>query len=555
MKVFIHKHHRLLFYSAWIILGLVQARFTELQDDEAYYWVYSRFPAWGYFDHPPMIAMLVKWGYAIFPNELGVRLFCLLLNTGSILLIEKLVNRKNPFLFYAIVLSIGMMQAGGFMAAPDIPLLFFTALFFWAYKRFTPDPSALNTFLLGLSMSLLFYSKYQAILIVVFTLLSNPRLLARYQTWIAGLLALVLFGPHLWWQYQNNWISIRYHLFENKVTDYNISFTLNYLLGQLLMPGPLAGFILLPAAFLYRPGNAMERAMKFTLAGTYLFFLLSSFRGKVEMNWTSPAMVPLIVLSYYYLEQHDGWRKWIYRLLPVTLLLVLAARVIMLFDILPVKKIVFRFHMWKKWPQEMKRITGGNLVVLNNSYQRASKYWFYTGQTTYSLNYYQRRMNNYNFWPLEDSVLGKPVYYLDIKSPFVFNDSLKYPLGYVVYKYDSCYASYAKIQVSVQPANVVVENQKEVLLKCTFHIPQHYSDFINMHPPENDTIRIGLFSGKKFIKDVFLPFRLTQVNENPVAEFPFNPGLPKGKYFMRFAINTGIYTPTHNSDKISLVVK
>src|SRR6187455_799449 len=146
MNLFFQKHHRLLFYSSWLLLALAQSASTELIADEAYYWVYSRFPAWGYFDHPPMIAMLVKWGYAIFPNELGVRLFCLLLNTGSILLIEKLINRKNPFLFYAIVLSIGLMQAGGFMAAPDIPLLFFTALFFWTYRRFTSDLSALNTF-------------------------------------------------------------------------------------------------------------------------------------------------------------------------------------------------------------------------------------------------------------------------------------------------------------------------------------------------------------------------------------------------------------------------
>ena len=74
MREFFRKNHRFLFYSSWIILGLIQSRFTELLDDEAYYWVYSKFLDWGYFDHPPMVALLIKLGYSIFQNELGVRL-------------------------------------------------------------------------------------------------------------------------------------------------------------------------------------------------------------------------------------------------------------------------------------------------------------------------------------------------------------------------------------------------------------------------------------------------------------------------------------------------
>src|SRR5882757_4597775 len=136
MRSLLQKHHRLAFYSAWIILGLIQSRFTELLDDEAYYWVYSKFPDWGYFDHPPMTAMLIKMGYFIFHNELGVRLFFLLLNILSLLIIEKLLDKERPFLFYGIVLSLAVLQLSGFSAVPDTPLIFFTALFFWCYKRF-----------------------------------------------------------------------------------------------------------------------------------------------------------------------------------------------------------------------------------------------------------------------------------------------------------------------------------------------------------------------------------------------------------------------------------
>ena len=102
MRSFFQKNHRILFYCSWIVLGFIQSRFTELLDDEAYYWVYSKFLDWGYFDHPPMVALLIKMGYSIFHNELGVRLFFLLLNVLSLFLIERLIEKKGSFIFYVI---------------------------------------------------------------------------------------------------------------------------------------------------------------------------------------------------------------------------------------------------------------------------------------------------------------------------------------------------------------------------------------------------------------------------------------------------------------------
>src|SRR6476660_474196 len=99
---FLKKNHRLLFYSSWLLINLVQAWSTGLFDDEAYYWIYSKFPAWGYFDHPPMIAMLIRAGTSVFNGEFCVRIFIVLLNVLTIFIIEKLIDKKDPFLFYAI---------------------------------------------------------------------------------------------------------------------------------------------------------------------------------------------------------------------------------------------------------------------------------------------------------------------------------------------------------------------------------------------------------------------------------------------------------------------
>lgn len=554
MNPFITRNHRLLFYGMWLLLGLVQAGLTELQDDEAYYWVYSRFLDWGYFDHPPLTGLLVKMGYAVFPNELGVRLFPLLLNVLSLFIIERLTTNKNPLLFYAIALSIAVLQISGFVAVPDIPLIFFTALFFWFYKRFLNNNGLLNAILLGTSIALLFYSKYHAVLIVLFTLLSNLRLLRKPQTYVAALVALALFAPHLWWQYEHDWVSFRYHLFESNVNRYKFSFTTDYIMGQLLLPGPIAGFILLPAAFMYRSKDKLERALKFTMVGVYAFFLLSSFRGRVEANWTSPVIVSLMVLSHQFLNERAGWRRWLIKLVPVTLVLVMFARIIMIVDVIPIREIKTRYHAWKEWPKEMKKRTQGLPIVFSNSYQRASKYWFYSGQTTYSQNWYKERRNNYNFWPIEDSMLGKPNYFLDKYDLFRFPDSLETPIGWIGYRYDSSLASFARIEVEVTPKEIMAKAGEPITLNCRFSIPPHYVKYIEEQENLRDSTRIGIFTKYGWVKDIPTTFSLKALIMDPVTRIQINPELKPGDYYLRFSISEGNTNATHNSNKINLKI-
>lgn len=272
MLTFVRKHHSLLFFLGWLTINIIQAGFTELIDDEAYYWVYSRFPDWGYFDHPPMIAILIKLGYGIFGNALGVRLFAVLLNTASIYITRQLLPKQNDFLFYAVASTIAVAQIGGIIAAPDAPLIFSIALFFLLYKRFREKLNITNTLLLGAGMALMLYSKYHGVLIIFFTLLSDLSLFKKYHTYLAGLVTLLLFMPHLYWQYTHGLPSVQFHLFERNASEYKISYTIEYLLGQIALTGPLMGWLLLWAAIQFKPVSKAERAMKFSLAGIYAFF-------------------------------------------------------------------------------------------------------------------------------------------------------------------------------------------------------------------------------------------------------------------------------------------
>jgi hypothetical protein len=94
--------------------------------------------------------------------------------------------------------------------------------------------------LLAIAISLLFYTKYHGLIDRTVAFSSNIKLFTRWQTWVAGFFVLILYAPHLLWQWDHDWVSFRYHLFESNVSGYRFSYTTDYLLGQILLAGPLA---------------------------------------------------------------------------------------------------------------------------------------------------------------------------------------------------------------------------------------------------------------------------------------------------------------------------
>jgi hypothetical protein len=393
---FIRNHHRLIFYLSWTVLVILQAYFTELQDDEAYYWVYSLFPAAGYFDHPPMIALLIRAGTFFKATELSIRFFPVILNILSIYIIERLIDNKDKRLFYAICFSIGILHLAGFFAVPDIPLVFFSGLLFLVYKKYLSNSTWTSALLIGVVAALMLYSKYHGVLVLFFILLSNPRLFIDKKIITAGIVALICFLPHLIWQYNHGWISVKYHLSERSADAYDFLFTSDYILGQLLLVGPLAGFFLWPISFIYKPRDLLEKAYKWVVLGFFIFFLISTLKGRVEANWTAPVIIPMMVMGHHYLSIHLNWKKWFYRISPISAAIILFARIITVINVIPAEPIIERYFAWKEWPQQLIKSTSGTSVVFNSNYQRASKYWFYSKDTCNSLNSFAERQNNFN---------------------------------------------------------------------------------------------------------------------------------------------------------------
>lgn len=536
---------RLVFYAAWFLVSLVQAAGTELFDDEAYYWVYSRFLDWGYFDHPPMIAVLIKLGTAILPGELGLRFFIVLMGTATIALIEYLTQPKDIRLFFAIVLNMAVLQIGGIIAVPDIPLLFFTALFFIAYQAFEQKNNFFSALSLAIVIALLLYSKYHGILIIFFTILSNPSILTRWKSLLVILLSVGLFMPHVIWQILHGLPSINYHLFERLSPPYKPSFTADYLLGQLLLSGPLVGWLIIWAALKNKWANATEKAMYWSLIGTYVLFFLSSFRSRTEANWTILLMAPLIVLSYQYLSQNKNKARWIYRLLPYSIALVILVRVYM---ILNIQALPFmpkdEFHQNREWAAAIKEKANGLPVVFTNSYQRASKYWFYAGDTSFSLNTHRYRRSNYNFWPMEEQLQGRRLMVFGSMGAAVMKDSVLTPRMNLAAETTDNFVSFGAVQLEGGDLHMNDKGFVDVALKPAYGSRPIMERAVAMYP---EIILIIYRSGKQ--EPMLLP---TGRNIGHDSEYQLNfqlqlPPLEDKKYTIRWGLQGSFSEPTINS--------
>jgi 4-amino-4-deoxy-L-arabinose transferase-like glycosyltransferase len=141
----------------------------ELSHDEAYYWLYSRNLDWGFFDHPPVVGLIIKL-YSFLPkSELSVRAGFILLQMACVLLLMNLVNKSRQWMAVGLFFAFPLASFAGLFALPDLPLLFMTSVYCFFLKRYLEKEDPYSILGLGLSIPLLLYSKYHGILLVFFT--------------------------------------------------------------------------------------------------------------------------------------------------------------------------------------------------------------------------------------------------------------------------------------------------------------------------------------------------------------------------------------------------
>lgn len=401
-----HKSIFWIFLFVLFVSNLVLNMGMELSFDESYYWIYSEYLSWGYFDHPPMVALFIKAGTLIFGNtELGVRFFFNLAMCLSIYLIYFLADKKHTLTVILFSLSMPLLYFAGLFALPDTPLLLFSLLFFLCLKNYLKECSLQNTVLLALTIAAMFYSKYHGLLIVLLTVVAYPKFLKQKTFWFCAFLVTILFMPHMWWQYKHDFVSFKFHLTGRAEKHFEIGNILDYLGGQIA----LMGLTLVPLFFLnlrrINRSKPFERIMFFNSLGFLLFLFALSFRNQIEANWSVTCGAALIILFVPVLEN----KKRLIYLAIFPIFLGVFAKGVLLFSsqIAPLIDIEDnRLHEISFWKNEripiIQEICEDRPIVAD-TYQIAAKLSFYLDQKIPALHY-GSRSSQYTLLGLSDDI-------------------------------------------------------------------------------------------------------------------------------------------------------
>jgi dolichol-phosphate mannosyltransferase len=259
-------------------LKIAFATGVELLPEETYYWSYSRHLDYGYLDHPPMVAWLIRLGTGLFGHDaLGVRagaLLCGGIASGFMFaLVRRLFGASCALGALVLMQVLPFFYMAGLLMTPDAPLTaaWSAALYFLARALLEGRERA--WWGVGAALGLGLLSKYTIALLglaaLAFILSDRDarRWLLRIEPYGAALLALAVFSPVILWNAQHQWASF---LFQTSRRLGEASrFSLHKLLGSvivLLTPTGVLGLV--PLVRLAAPGGPARAAGAAGTTGT-----------------------------------------------------------------------------------------------------------------------------------------------------------------------------------------------------------------------------------------------------------------------------------------------
>ena len=342
-------------------------------------------------------------------GELGVRFFFTVLQPLYLWILWRLIRpadagRRDAALFVVVSAATLMLQLYGFIAVPDGPLMFTTALFLLTFKWFSENRRRAWLWM-GIAMALMAYSKYHGALVVLFALAANPRQLLRPALYSSGAVALLLLVPHLVWQYEHDWASFAYHL-SGRNSVFRPGYVVEFLANVLVVFNPFFVPLYVQAWRKVKPQTPVGRALKLLPVAFIVFFMLSSLRGYVQPQWVIVSCFGLVCVLFAYARRHPRTRRYVMRAGGVTVGLIVLVRLVMIFNPLGI-----RFEVFNN-PESYAAIAAeadGRPVVFRYGYAVAAKYAFYTGGEAYCQPNIRYRTHQWQFRDDDSQFIGREV--------------------------------------------------------------------------------------------------------------------------------------------------
>lgn len=415
---------------ATAIVRLAIAAVAPLFPDETYFWDWSRRLASGYFDHPPLVAWMIRAGTALFGDTaLGVRFVPVVAGVVGTVFIAAAARRLSgdrAALVVAVVFAVMPLSAAGLvLAMPDAGLFASVAAVLYCVVRMLDQPAGSRASLawwclMGVAQGLAFWAKYTAVLVpagLAIALLSRvdwrPRL-REAGPYVAIVVASLVFLPVLVWNARHDWASFEFQL-RHGLTNGGGSILQReseLVGGQLALASPIL-FVMMCLAIAHAIASRLRPhvASLFSLVAffAFAFFVYSATKRRPEANWPAVAYVPAVLVLAAHTRslhtQHTGsrrWDRWLTAGIAVAGAITLVMYVNIFVPILPVparRDPAARASGWNDLAREVQAVPSSRFIA-GNRYQEASELAFQLPghPQTLSLNI-DSRPNQYDLWP------------------------------------------------------------------------------------------------------------------------------------------------------------
>jgi dolichol-phosphate mannosyltransferase len=393
---------------AWL-LRIVYSSQVEMLPEETYYWNYALHLDLGYLDHPPMVAWLIWLGTNVFgTTEFGVRFGAMCSGVVASFFVYRLT--RNLFDEASALVALVLMQLlpffffAGILMTPDAPMTAAWAALLYYLERALLAGRARAWWGVGLSLGLGLLSKYTigmllpAMLIFVAWDARSRTWLRSWRPYVAGLLALAIFSPVIYWNASHEWASFAFQT-SRRLAE-RPQFALHKLILSALILLTPVGAASLPASLWSKgqvppEGLRRRRFLQLSILTPLAVFFLFSLRHEVKFDWTGAlwiAAVPPLAFAVTD-SSSQGVRAWSRRAWTptlITLLLIFGAA--LHYFVLGLPGVGYSKHMelvpagWRSLGEQMAAVeqdirkqTGSDPVIMTmDRYETAGELVFYS---------------------------------------------------------------------------------------------------------------------------------------------------------------------------------
>jgi Dolichyl-phosphate-mannose-protein mannosyltransferase len=300
-----------------------------------YYQTYAQHLQWNYFDHPPMLALLIRLTTLnlYFNHEVFIRLGAVICSAAGTWIIfnigDKIAGSRTGWIA-AILYTTSFYSStiAGIFILPDSPqVVFWLGSIYLMLCILDADISRWRRLiffcLLGICTGLCIMSKLHGIFLLVgfggFVLFNRKEILRSPDPWIAIIIAGIVTSPIYFWNLGNHFITYRYHhsrigFFGNK-PDFDAF--LQQIFGSVFYCNPV-NFLL----YVFTLYAVWKRKSKLKAAESLLLWLslpligvllLTSLFNETLPHWSGPAYFSMMLLAGAWLAKKDAYlqRKYL----------------------------------------------------------------------------------------------------------------------------------------------------------------------------------------------------------------------------------------------------